>query len=139
MAIQELDIQIRHRSGCSNTNADALSRAPLEENDRPSQEEAEGVIANIAGGEVGLVERFNKTLTSMLAKMIEKGGQDWNQHLPYVLITYRVSQQQSTLESPFFLLYGRNPRLPTDSLSQTRKFVELQEYGQELAARMSEA
>ena len=30
MAIQELDIKIRHRSGCSNANADALSRAPLE-------------------------------------------------------------------------------------------------------------
>ena len=112
--------------------------------------ERSGGVAGIPQGEYlayhpqtdGLVERFNRTLTSMLAKMIEKGGKDWNQRLPYVLITYRVSQQHSTLESPFFLLYGRNPRLPTDSLlylSQTRKFVGLQECGQELATRMSEA
>ena len=55
MAIQELDIQIRHRSGRSNTNADALSRAPLEETDSLPEEEAEGIIANITGEEdVGL-------------------------------------------------------------------------------------
>ena len=54
MAIHELDIQIRHWSGRSNTNADALLRAPLEENDCLSQKEAVGVIANIAGGEGGL-------------------------------------------------------------------------------------
>lgn len=61
----------------------------------------------------GLVERFNRTLTSMLAKRVEKGGKDWDQKLPFVLFAYRASQQQSTLESPFFLLYGRDPRLPT--------------------------
>lgn len=63
----------------------------------------------------GLVERFNRTLTAMLAKTVETGGRDWDEHLPYVLFAYRASQQDSTLESPFFLLYGRDPRLPTPS------------------------
>ena len=62
----------------------------------------------------GLVERFNRTLTAMLAKTVEHGGKDWDQKLPFVLFAYRASQQQSTLESPFFLLYGRDPRLPAD-------------------------
>lgn len=53
----------------------------------------------------GLVERFNRTLTMMLAKTVEKGGKDWDQHLPFVLFAYRASQQHSTLESPFYLLY----------------------------------
>ena len=61
----------------------------------------------------GLVERFNRTLTAMLAKTVETGGKDWDEHLPYVLFAYRASQQDSTLESPFFLMYGRDPRLPT--------------------------
>ena len=78
----------------------------------------------------------------MLAKTVEKGEKDWDQRLPYVHFVYRVSQQQSTLESPFFLLYGRDPRLPTDSLlcpSKTKKLVGLQEYGQDLVSKMSEA
>ena len=33
----------------------------------------------------GLVEQFNRTLTSMLAKSVECGGKDWDEKLPYVL------------------------------------------------------
>ena len=33
----------------------------------------------------GLVERFNRTLTSMLAKRVEQSGRDWDTQLPYVL------------------------------------------------------
>ena len=62
----------------------------------------------------GLVERFNRTLTSMLAKTVEKSGANWDEKLLYVLFAYRVSVQESTKESPFFLMYGRDPRLPTD-------------------------
>ena len=90
----------------------------------------------------GLVERFNRTLTAMLAKTVERGGKNWDQQLPFVLFAYRASQQQSTLESPFFLLYGRDPRLPTDCIMQPRKarrVVDLREYGADLASHMGEA
>ena len=49
----------------------------------------------------GLVERFNHTLTSMLAKTVKQNGSDWDKHLPYVLYAYRTSPQESTKESPF--------------------------------------
>ena len=61
----------------------------------------------------GLVERFNRTLTDMLAKTVERNGANWDEKLPYVLFAYRTSIQQSTAESPFFLLYGRDAGLPT--------------------------
>jgi len=51
MAIQELDIKIRHRSGRSNANADALSRAPLCSKEDSSMGETEGVIANLGATE----------------------------------------------------------------------------------------
>ena len=57
-----------------------------------------------------LVKRFNRTLIAMLAKTTEKGGQDWDRRLPYVLFANRAAEQQSTLESPFFLLYGCDPK-----------------------------
>ena len=38
-----------------------------------------------------------------------------------MLYAYRISVQESTKESPFFLLYGRDPALPTlDALSRER-------------------
>ena len=37
----------------------------------------------------GLVERFNKTLKSMMRKMITDDGKDWDQLLPYLLFAIR--------------------------------------------------
>ncbi len=93
-------------------------------------------------GWFNLVERFNRTLTDMLAKKVEKGGRDWDTHLPYVLFAYRASLQEPTGESPFFLLYGRDPRLPTElRLDQpaTREVLDLDTYKGEVAARMQDA
>lgn len=38
----------------------------------------------------GLVERFNRTLTRMLAKTVKQNSSDWDKHLPYVLYAYRT-------------------------------------------------
>ena len=90
----------------------------------------------------GLVERFNRTLTNMLAKRVERGGADWDQHLPFVLFAYRSSMQESTLESPFFLLHGRDPRLPSalelDPPSRPGE-IPLDSYKEELVSNLSEA
>jgi len=45
----------------------------------------------------GLVERFNRTLTDMLAKKVSRSGKDWDIQLPYVLFAYRATSQQSTI------------------------------------------
>jgi len=66
----------------------------------------------------GLVERFNRTLIDILSKRVHPSGKDWDTQLPYVLFAYRSSGQESTKASPFFLLYGRNPMLPTASTLQ---------------------
>ena len=41
---------------------------------------------------------------------------DWDKQLVFVLFTYRASLQESTGESPFLLLYGRTPGVPTDAV-----------------------
>ena len=78
----------------------------------------------------------------MLAKTVEKGGKDWDECLPFVLFDYRVCEQRSTCESPFFLIYGRDPRLPTEAALCPSKFkatVDLREYGVELVSKMADA
>ena len=91
----------------------------------------------------GLVERFNRTLTNMLAKKVKKkNGKDWDVQLPYVLFAYRASPQESTGKSPFFLMYGRDPMLPTaDMVSHPdgRTEVDLDNYKVEMTARMATA
>ena len=49
----------------------------------------------------------------MLAKRVERSGKDWDAHLPFVPFAYCASLQESTKESPFYLLYGRDSQLPT--------------------------
>ena len=63
----------------------------------------------------GLVEKFNSTLINMIAKSCEIHAHDWDEHLAHLLFAYRVSAQESTKESPFYLLYGRDPRIPTET------------------------
>ena len=62
----------------------------------------------------GLVERFNATLCEGLSMYVSTHQKDWDKHLPLVLFAYRVSPNATTGESPFYLLYGREPRLPLD-------------------------
>ena len=55
----------------------------------------------------GLVKRFNKTLKSMLRKVLEGEKKSWDKMLPYVLFAYREVPQATIGFSPFELLYGR--------------------------------
>lgn len=45
---------------------------------------------------------------------VSSDQKDWDEHLQSILLTYRVSPPQVTGDSPFFFLYGREPRLPMD-------------------------
>ncbi len=67
----------------------------------------------------GLVERFNKTLKSLLRKAASDASKDWDTLLPYLLFSYREVPQASTGFSPFELLYGRAVRGPLDVLKET--------------------
>ena len=90
----------------------------------------------------GLVERFNRTLTEMLAKTVDASGRDWDQRLPYVLFAYRTSLQESTKESPFYLLYGRDAQLPTEAALNTPRTcyqVDLDDFKTDLTTNFTEA
>lgn len=50
----------------------------------------------------------------MLASYTNDCQTNWDLYLPITLFAYRISIQQTTRESPFRLLYGRDPRLPSD-------------------------
>ena len=39
---------------------------------------------------------------------------DWDLHIPMVMMAYRTSVQESTRCTPFYLMFGREGRLPAD-------------------------
>ena len=63
----------------------------------------------------GLVERFNATLCEGLSMYVSTHQKDWDKHLPMILFAYRVAPNATTGDSPFYLLYGREPHLPFDT------------------------
>jgi len=90
----------------------------------------------------GLVERFNRTLTDMFVKKVSHSGKDWDVQLPYVLFAYRATSQQSTRERPFYLMYGRDPVLPTEAMLRPPPEcfnIEVDDYVYEITQRMSQA
>ena len=68
----------------------------------------------------GLVERFNRTLLNMLSTVVGDLHSTWDQHLRAICMAYNTSVQPSTGYSPFFLMFGRQPRLPIDLGYQTQ-------------------
>ena len=62
----------------------------------------------------GLVERFQGTLAQSLSMYVSANQKDWDVYNPMVLFVYRTSPSATTGESPFYLLCGREPRLPID-------------------------
>ncbi len=66
----------------------------------------------------GLVERFNRTLKSMLRTVLDGEKRNWDLMLPHVLFAYREVPQATLGFSPFELLYGRDVRGPLDVLKE---------------------
>ena len=58
----------------------------------------------------GKLEGFHKYLKPTLKKLCEKDTSYWD--LNQVLASYRVTPNLATAELPFFLVYGRDPKLP---------------------------
>ena len=64
----------------------------------------------------GLTERFNRTLLSMLRTLKKDYKSDWKSHVNKVVHAYNSTKQESTGFAPFYLMFGRSPRLPIDIL-----------------------
>lgn len=82
----------------------------------------------------GLTERLNRTITNMIAMYVSPDHRDWDVTLPFVTFAYNSSRHDTATYSPFFLLYGREPSLPLDTLLPSSK-VSVTEYATDAIAR----
>ena len=90
----------------------------------------------------GQVGRFNRTLLSLLRTLPESYKSCWHEHLSKVVNAFNCTRNDTTGYSPFFLLYGRHPRLPIDlifDLDQSVHSKNHTEYTKKGKAAMEEA
>ena len=64
----------------------------------------------------GKLEVFHKYFKPTLKKLCEKDPTNWDKYLNQVLASYWITPNLATAESPFFLVYGRDPNLPLHQL-----------------------
>ena len=62
----------------------------------------------------GQCEKFNGTLLNMLETLTPEQKKDWKSHVPALVHAYNCTRNTATGFSPYFLLFGRESRLPVD-------------------------
>ena len=82
----------------------------------------------------GKIERFHRTFKGILRTFINARPSEWEDHLGATLWAHRVSTSTVTGYTPFFLTFGRRPRVPFQRLYTS----PLGQEGNALATRLSE-
>ena len=67
----------------------------------------------------GQVERCNRTVLNMLRSLTANQKKDWKKFLPKLAFAYNSTVNKSTGMSPFYLMYGRESRLPITGVTLT--------------------
>ena len=62
----------------------------------------------------GACERYHRWMNTAMTQLYDRKSLDWDSYLPAISFAYRVSENDSTGYSPFFLNTGREPTLPSD-------------------------
>ena len=86
----------------------------------------------------GMVERFNRTLLQLLRCYTEQNDVDWEGNLPLVLYAYRTASNASTGFSPFVLMMGRDPVLPSLPSMTNSSAEDPTSYDSNLRVKMAE-
>ena len=88
----------------------------------------------------GMTERFNQTLLNMLGTLENHQKEDWKTYVAPLVHSYNSTKHDSTGYSPFFLMFGRHPRLAIDAYlglnSEDQSISSRQHYATKLKKRL---
>ncbi len=89
----------------------------------------------------GIIERFHKTIKTMISHYVDDHHDSWDEVLPFCLLAYRNLPHEATQESPFFLMFGRDMELTVHLMMPHGpvKYDIDENYATELVTRMQNA
>ena len=88
----------------------------------------------------GQCERFNSTLCNRLGTLSDEEKSDWKSHLGCMTHAYNCTKHVSTTYSPYYLMFGRHPRLPIDvEFGLHKPYCSKSRYIQKLRRRLNYA
>ena len=83
----------------------------------------------------GQCERFNKTLISMIGTLPGDAKKKWQEWVPMLVHAYNCTTSSVTGYSPYFLIYGRQPKLPIDleyGVALSESYMDCKTYADKL-------
>ena len=84
----------------------------------------------------GMVEKFNHTLVQSISQYISIDQRDWDEFLPFACFQYRSCKNETTNESPYYLLFYRDMKMPLDRVySKDDEFTSTEAYVKEVTER----
>jgi hypothetical protein len=69
--------------------------------------------------QTNMTERVNRNLKPMIAQYAQENPHSWDKHLSKLALSIRTSVNETTGDTPAFLNFGRDPKLPLDLLLTT--------------------
>ena len=62
-----------------------------------------------------------RPLKAMISSYVQENQKDWDQNLDQIAFAYNTAIQATTKYSPFFLMYGRDPKIPLDLINKSKR------------------
>ena len=89
----------------------------------------------------GLVERYNRTLLTMLATAVREHPFKWEEHPCRLCLAYNTSVNPTTGYSPFFLMFDRQVHMPVEIMygSPTQRETTVPQYVADLQTSLTAA
>uniref|UniRef100_A0A3B5QAH4 Integrase catalytic domain-containing protein n=1 Tax=Xiphophorus maculatus TaxID=8083 RepID=A0A3B5QAH4_XIPMA len=91
----------------------------------------------------GQAERLNRTLGSMIRALTPRAKAKWPKMLNTLTFAYNCTVHETTGFPPFFLMFGRTPRLPVDVMFESvlldGETADMDKYVQSLGTDLREA
>ena len=93
----------------------------------------------------GMIESFNRTMIDVVQALLDprKNQRDWDEVLPYAMMAYGTSVQESTGATPYVMTYGEEIMLPVDLFGVPEDPEQddelLTDYAKELRHRLRDA
>lgn len=84
----------------------------------------------------GALERPHRTLAEYLTNYVDEEQSNWDERLPYAMFAYNTTPHTATRFTPFELVYGRQPELPTSLKKNPEPSYTYDDYARGLRERL---